>query len=196
MAKPLIAAVLLAAALVAAVVVPAAMTRGSFAFDAWPEAPRSHARDEQVAISEPARRSDRVRSDNTEAARGGNGAGGSAAAPHPRLAARARPQRPSGSADAATPESRPGRQQQTDDAPAAEPPALDDEQLAETPPPPAATGPAVEARPVVVEPPVVEEPVIIEEPAVDPPAVDPPRPGLLPRVLEGVLRPVWLRQRP
>ena len=53
MAKSFIAAVLLAAALVAAVVVPTALTRGTFGFDAWPEAPTAKARDEAVVIAEP-----------------------------------------------------------------------------------------------------------------------------------------------
>jgi hypothetical protein len=52
MAKSLIAAALLALALVGAVVVPTAVTRGTFAFHAWPKAPGSHARDEQVALVE------------------------------------------------------------------------------------------------------------------------------------------------
>src|SRR5215218_4572100 len=49
MAKSFIAAVLLAVALVGAVVVPAALTSGTFGFDAWPEAPTAKARDQVLA---------------------------------------------------------------------------------------------------------------------------------------------------
>jgi hypothetical protein len=68
MAKSLIAAALLAAALVGAVVVPAALTRGTFAFDAWPKAPGSRASDEQVAIAEPPRARQAARHERPDAA--------------------------------------------------------------------------------------------------------------------------------
>src|SRR3954469_3374118 len=67
MAKSLIAAALIAVALVGAVVVPAALTRGTFAFDAWPEASRSHAQREDVAVAAPAKHIVAVRFERADA---------------------------------------------------------------------------------------------------------------------------------
>ncbi|MEA2450557.1 MAG: hypothetical protein QOG63_2489 [Thermoleophilaceae bacterium] len=176
MAKSLIAAVLLAAALVGAVVVPAALTRGTFAFDAWPKAPQARTSNEQVAVAEPLSvQRERVPADRSQTApkplavRPAAPAGGSVS---PNEVARA-------DTPAATPHSGEPRQQQPASGPApgtvptpSGPGAPGDETA--QPAPVMSDAPPAEARPVAVDPPVAAEPQI------DDPEGDVPDHGVLP----------------
>src|SRR4051812_6043470 len=94
MAKSLIAAFLIAAALVGAVVVPTALTRGTFAFDAWPEAARSRAHQTDVAIAEPAKRIVATRFERPPAARARPASRAATAPPRRDQLAQLTPQRP------------------------------------------------------------------------------------------------------
>jgi FtsZ-interacting cell division protein ZipA len=160
MAKSLIAAVLIAIALVGAVVVPTALTRGTFAFDAWPEASRSHAQREDVAIAEPAKRLAEVRFEHAAASPSAPAARPAhASAPRNQLA-QATPHRPAPSAPAphaqdapATPAPQPA------DEPQQAPVATPVQEVAQSGPPAAGGSSESEARPVqpvlTVPPPIV-----------------------------------------
>jgi hypothetical protein len=181
MAKALIAAALLAAALVGAVVVPAALTRGTFAFDAWPSAPSSHAHDEQVAIvPEPSAGRTRsiARADShpqpVRVATAAPGPSADAAVERPAAPPVAVTPRPHSSAPVQQPRS--SEPAGTDPAPAAAGPEPEQE-LAEGGDASAAET-QVEARPVAEDTPDVATPEMVPEP-IKPalpavPDIDPP----------------------
>jgi hypothetical protein len=175
MAKALIAAVLLAAVLIAAVAIPAALTRGTFGFDAWPEANAAKAREEAVVIAEPA---DRRRSiAHTKPRKQRPAEHRSADVPAPSTGT---PSLPETVVRADPPAARDGAEQPRRDAPepeheadpAPEVPSAPAEELAQTDEPTGPQAPEIEARPAVEA---------LPEAAEELPPVTPPGWGVHPR---------------
>jgi hypothetical protein len=161
MAKAFIAAALLAAALIAAVVVPTALTRGTFGFDAWPEATAAKAHDEAVAIGEPPNRRRAIAHAEPREQRGAaERRSGDVPAPStgtpslPEAVVRAEPP---AARDGAEQPRRDGREHEAP-APAAEVPSTPVQDVAQGDELAPQDAPEIEARPVVeAVPEVVEE---------------------------------------